>query len=87
MTFRGYPTFRGSTTCNLDKGKGTYESFQQIFLNVLDSHAPMKKKVMRANQKSYVTKRMRKAIMLRSQLENKYFKEGTEIYKSALKKQ
>ena len=66
---------------------GTYESFQSVFLNTLNSYAPQKKKVVRANQKPYVTKEMRKAIMLRSLLENKFFAEGTEIYWNALKKQ
>ena len=65
----------------------TYESFEKVFLDALNCHAPQKKKVVRANQKPYVTKKMRKAIMLRSQLENKYFAEGTEIYWNALKKQ
>ena len=39
----------------------------------------MKKTVIRANQKLYVTKDMRKAIMIRSQLENKFYKYRTEI--------
>ena len=56
-------------------------------MTTLDAHAPQKKKVLRANQKPYVTKRMRKAIMLRSQLENKFFSEGTNMYWNALKKQ
>ena len=69
------------------KGKNNYESFENIFLDVLNSHAPPKKKVIRANQKPYVTKEMRKAIMLRSQLENKFYQYRTEEYKRALKKQ
>ena len=64
-----------------------YDSFQTIFLDTLDVHAPQKKKVVRANQKPYVTKNMRKAIMLRSQLENNFFAEGTEGYWNALRKQ
>ena len=91
--------YRNFSKCNVRdfeqdlKGKleaeqeGTYESFQTVFLNTLNSHAPQNKKVVRANQKPYVTKDMRKAIMLRSQLENKFFREGTEIYWNALKKQ
>ena len=65
----------------------TYNSFQTIFLDTLDGHAPLKKKVVRANQKPYVTKNMRKAIMLRSQLENKFFAHGSQRYWNALKKQ
>ena len=46
-----------------------YDSFEDIFENVLDKHAPKKKKAQRANSKPYVTKAMRKAIMKRSELD------------------
>ena len=59
--------FTGELKINLEsKGLKNYESFENIFLGVLNSHAPSKKKVIRANQKPYITKEMRKAIMLRS---------------------
>ena len=48
--------------------------FNQTFLDVLDKHAPLKKKRLRANHDSYVSKSMPKAIMRRSYLENVYFK-------------
>ena len=51
-----------------------YESFEHIFLSVLNKHAPYKKKSIRANQKPYVTKQLRKAIMRRSYLENRFYK-------------
>ena len=44
-----------------------YSSFENVFIDVLNRHAPIKKKVMRANP--YVTNALRKAIMKRSQLE------------------
>ena len=37
-----------------------YEPFENIFIEVLDNSAPYRKKVVRANQKPYVTKRLRK---------------------------
>ena len=40
-----------------------YETFENIFLTVLDKHAPYKKKLLRANHQPYVTKTLRKAIM------------------------
>ena len=40
-----------------------YETFESIFLTVLNKHAPCKIKVVRANQQPYVTKTLRKAIM------------------------
>ena len=48
-----------------------YDKFENIFLHTLDKHAPQKTKVVRANSKPYVTKEMRKATMLRTQLRNK----------------
>ena len=48
-----------------------YETFESEFLNVLNIHASLKKKVIRANHVPYMTKSLRKAIMKRSQLESK----------------
>ena len=65
----------------------TYEEFENVFLKTLDEFAPQKRKVVRANHKPYVTKEMRKAIMLRSQLQNKLFTYGTDAYQRAFKHQ
>ena len=43
-----------------------YAHFEQIFLMVLEKHAPMKQKIVRANDKPFMTKVLRKAIMRRS---------------------
>ena len=51
---------------------GSCSQFDQIFLNILDKHAPMKRKLLRANYSSYVSKSLRKAIMRRSHLEKVY---------------
>ena len=64
-----------------------YDAFEEIFLGVLDIHAPKKSRLVRANQKPYVSKKMRKAIMLRSQLQNKFFKFGTVEHHTAFKRQ
>ena len=48
----------------------TCEEFEEIFMNLLDHHAPLKKKILRANNVPCITKKLRKAIMKRSQLEN-----------------
>ena len=50
-----------------------YTSFEEN-LGVLNKNAPLKKKVLRANHASYVTKALRKAIMKRSYLEKLYSK-------------
>ena len=54
-----------------------YSSFENIFLDTLNQHAPVKKKLLRANHALYVTKSLRKAIMRRSNLQTKYFKTRT----------
>ena len=54
-----------------------YETFEEKFLKVLNDHAPLKKKFIRANHAPYITKNLRKAIMKRSQLENKYISNST----------
>ena len=73
---------------NLKKADSTnYALFEEIFENVLDKHAPKKKKLQRANHKPYVTKAMRKAIMKRSELATKYRTRPTEENKKAFKKQ
>ena len=51
-----------------------YREFQKLFLRVPDTHAPSKMKYVRDNEVPYVTKTLRKAIMTRSRLENKYQK-------------
>ena len=51
-----------------------YMHFETTFLKVLEQHAPMKKKVLRANNKPYMTKALRKAIMRRSTLKTKHLK-------------
>ena len=43
-----------------------YTKFQEDFLRTLDYHAPLKKKILRANVNSFMSKPLRKAIMLRS---------------------
>ena len=54
-----------------------YTSFEENFLGVLNKHAPLKKKVLRANHVPYVTKALRKAIMKSSYSEKLYFKKKT----------
>ena len=64
-----------------------FESFEDVFLTILNKHAPLKKKVLRSNQAPYMTKALRKAIMRRSELESKYFKNKTNENKARFKKQ
>ena len=64
-----------------------YETLENIFLGIYNTLAPCKKKVVKANQKPYVTRELRKAIMKRSFLESKFYKYRSEENRKALKKQ
>ena len=45
-----------------------YSSFENIFINVLNTHAPVKTKIIRANNQEFMAKALPKAIMTRSRL-------------------
>ena len=50
-----------------------YSQYKKRFLEVSNTHAPLKK-VVRANEASYMTKTLGKSIATRSRLENQYHK-------------
>ena len=54
-----------------------YETFDNIYLNVLNKHAPIKAKEIRGNQEHYITKAYRETVMRRSELKAKYLKNST----------
>ena len=58
-----------------------------VFLNVLERHAPLKKKTVRANEAPFTSKALRKAIATRSRLENIFHRKRTEDSKRSFKKQ
>ena len=55
-----------------------YIEFENSFLEVLNAHAPLKKRIVRANESPYMSKALRRAIENRSRLENCYYKNKTE---------
>ena len=61
------------------------EFFKNIFLKVLNKHAPIKTKYLRANHSPFVTKELSKAIMLRSKLRNQYLKCKSEEARARFK--
>ena len=61
--------------------------FNEIFLKVLDKHAPRKQKYIRANNSNYITKALRKEIMHSSRLRNKFLRKRTKESKTAYNKQ
>ena len=79
ILYRGYKNFNSesfhedlqniSSTTQIN----TCKQFEDTLLSVLNVHAPLKKKLLRANHSQYVTKALRKAIMRSSKLEKTYF--------------
>ena len=82
ITYRSYKHFDRVTfkkdlkneICLHTDNNNKYQPFENAFLKVLDMHAPIKKKIVRANDAPYMTKALRKAIATRSRLENVYTK-------------
>ena len=66
------------------QNKTNFLKFQSTFLNIL---APVKKQNVCANEVPYMTKTLRKAIMTRSRLQNKYHKLKTDECLQSVKKQ
>ena len=58
-----------------------YENFPEIVLSILNAHAPLKKKHVKANHPSLVTKEFRKAVMKRARLRKIYLKNEKEQLK------
>ena len=48
--------------------------FEDIFINVLNTHAPIKTKIPRANNLEFMTKALRKVVTARSRLKYIFFK-------------
>ena len=63
-----------------------YQHFLNIFIEILNKHAPMKIKYLRANHGKFTTKGLHKAIMKRSRLRNKFLRDRTETFVNLLKK-
>ena len=68
-------------------GASQFELFQTITIGLLNKLAPSKKKTLRNNQSSFITKEVRKAIMTRSRLRNKFLRTKSQEYKQAYNKQ
>ena len=70
-------TFKKELEEKLNQQINEYKNFEQIFLEVVNTHAPIKRKLLRANHAPYMRKALRKALMKRSKLESKYVKNKT----------
>ena len=54
-------------------------NMKKSFLDELNRHVPLKKKILRHNNNAFVTKYLWKEIMLKSILKNKFIKETSHI--------
>ena len=71
----------------IDISKFDYGAFDKIVDNVLNDHVPLKKKTVWANDSPFMTKSLRKAILTRSRLRNRYNKLRSDENWKAFKKQ
>ena len=62
-----------------------YQHFLNIFIEILNKHAPMKRKYLRANQRGFMTKDLHKAIIEHSRLWNKFSRDRTDISREEYK--
>ena len=62
-----------------DLGNMEHQHFLNIFIDILNKHAPMKQKYLKANQGRFMTKDLHKAIMKHSRLRNKFLRDRTDI--------
>ena len=64
-----------------------YSQFQSIFLEILNNVAPVKMKILRYNNNLFMNNALRKAIMTRSRLKNKFNKNSSAKNWNSYKKQ
>ena len=78
ISYRGFGDFKENNEKDLQNRLSAqsveYTPFEKVFLDDLNKHAPLKKKVVRANHAPYITKTLRKTIMKWAYLEKVYFK-------------
>ena len=83
--------FMNSLQSALNNQNGDYIKNPEVFFNicheVLNKHAPRKKKYIRGNNKPFMTKALSKAIMQRTCLRNKFLKNPTNQNRLSYKKQ
>ena len=51
-----------------------YEKLSEVFIDILNHHAPLKEKQIKGNHARFMTKELSKAIMEKSKTRNKYLK-------------
>ena len=85
ITYRDYKKFdrdifRNDLNLSFSKMLNTlfdYSHFENIFLNTLNKYAPCKNKYIRANEGCFMNKTLKRAVMHRTKLKNKFLKINT----------
>ena len=72
---------------NLNEEIRDYDNFKEIFMKVLNQHAPTKKNLIRGNNAPFMNKILSKAFMHRSKLKNNFNRNPTEANKTLYNKQ
>ena len=72
---------------SIDNNNAELVEFTNTVLSILDKHAPIKRKYIRANNSAVMTKDLRAAITQRSKLTQKFFKERTNESKHLYNRQ
>ena len=62
-------------------------AFEQLFLSVLNEHAPIRQTMIRGNQVPYMTEQWRRAIRYRNKLWKKFTRDRTDVNYDAYKSQ
>ena len=95
ITYRNYKQYSNISFCNelnyylggTDLSKISNDEYVSLVMDILNKHAPLKKRYVRANDCPFVTKALRKEHMKRSRLRNKYLKDKSEESSIAYKRQ
>ena len=67
-----------SSMIELDVNTFTYQKFEETFMGILNQHAPLKKRYVRANTSEFINPTISKAIMTRSRLKKRFLKNKSD---------
>ena len=91
IKYRDYKKFSQANfyheLCSLDMYNTSNDQFVSIVTEILNRHAPLKQRYVRANDNPFITKEIRKEHMKRTRLRNKYLSERSDSNAAAYKRQ
>ena len=95
IRYRDYKNYREQNFQNelnfslagVDLNQISNDDYMSLLIGILDKHAPLKTKYIRANNQPFMTKELRKEHMKRTRLRNKYRKDKSSTNERAYKKQ